>query len=311
MTSTSTSTTRGPALVGDTGRRRRRGRAELAGWLFIGPLIFGILAFQLVPIVVSIIASFTNWDGITPPQFIGADNYTGLAQDDLFWTTLKNTILFTLGVIPLTTVGALVLAVLCQGKSRVSNVVFRTAYFTPYVTSIVAIGLVWSKLLAPSGFINSVFATVGIEGPAWLTDSNWALPAVIMISAWQGIGYPMIILLGGLQGIDDSIHEAAKIDGAGSRRRFFNITLPLLTPQIFFVLVTQFITSFQVFALIFVLTSGGPGNATNVYIYYLYQNAFTFGQLGYASAMAWILFIIIGAVTFLQLRLQKRWVFYN
>ncbi|WP_222847978.1 carbohydrate ABC transporter permease [Ruania zhangjianzhongii] len=302
------------AVAGASGpatRRRRLGRAELAGWVFIAPLMLGILAFQLVPIVVSIVASFTDWDGITTPQFIGAENYTGLAQDDLFWTTLRNTVLFTLGVIPLTTVGALLLAVLCQGKSRVSNVVFRTAYFTPYVTSIVAIGLVWGKLLAPSGFFNSVLGVVGIEGPNWLTDANWALPAVIVISAWQGIGYPMIILLGGLQGIDGSIEEAARIDGAGSGRRFFSITLPLLTPQLFFVLVTQFITSFQVFALIFVLTSGGPGNATNVYIYYLYQNAFTFGRLGYASAMAWILFIIIGAVTFLQLRLQKRWVFYN
>lgn len=300
-----------PAPPGGRARRRRLRRADFAGWAFIAPLIFGIVAFQLVPIIVSIVASFTDWDGITPPAFIGADNYTGLAQDDLFWTTLRNTVLFTLGVIPLTTVGALLLAVLCQGKSRVANVVFRTAYFTPYVTSIVAIGLVWSKLLAPSGFVNNVLARVGIEGANWLTDANWALPAVIVISAWQGIGYPMIILLGGLQGIDDSIQEAARIDGAGSARRFRSITLPLLTPQIFFVLVTQFITSFQVFALIFVLTSGGPGNATNVYIYYLYQNAFTFGRLGYASAMAWILFIIIGAVTFLQLRLQKRWVFYN
>lgn len=299
------------APAGQARRHRRLGRANLAGWLFIAPLIFGILAFQLVPIVVSIAASFTDWDGITPPQFIGVDNYTGLAQDNLFWTTLRNTVLFTLGVIPLTTVAALLLALLCQGKSRVANTVFRTAYFTPYVTSIVAIGLVWGKLLAPSGFVNSVLALVGIEGPNWLTDASWALPAVIVISAWQGIGYPMIILLGGLQGIDESIQEAARIDGAGSARRLRSITLPLLTPQIFFVLVTQFITSFQVFALIFVLTSGGPGNATNVYIYYLYQNAFTFGRLGYASAMAWILFIIIGAVTFLQLRLQKRWVFYN
>ncbi|MFE5836412.1 carbohydrate ABC transporter permease [Arthrobacter sp. NPDC056493] len=295
----------------NSGRTRKRSRSGLVGWVFIGPLMLGIVAFQLIPVIVSIIASFTNWDGITDPQFLGVDNYADLGQDELFWTTLRNTLLFTLGVIPLTTVGALLLALLCHGKSRVSNVVFRTAYFTPYVTSIVAIGLVWGKLLAPEGFLNSALALVGIDGPAWFTDSNWALIAVIVISAWQGIGYPMIILLGGLDGIDESLHEAAKVDGATAVRRFFSVTLPLLTPQIFFVLVTQFITSFQVFALIFVLTKGGPGQATNVYIYYLYQNAFTFGNLGYASAMAWILFIIIAAVTFLQLQLQKRWVFYN
>jgi ABC-type sugar transport system permease subunit len=170
---------------------------------------------------------------------------------------------------------------------------------------------VWGKLLAPDGFLNNVLAVFGIEGPAWFTDARWAMIAVIVVSAWQGIGYPMIILLGGLDSIDTALHDAAKVDGASASRRLFSITLPLLTPQLFFVLITQFITSFQVFALIFVLTKGGPGQATNVYIYYLYQSAFTFGDLGTASAMAWILFIIIGAVTFLQLRLQKRWVFYG
>lgn len=298
-----------PEVVGE-GKRRPQGR-ELTGWVFILPLMFGILAFQLAPIVVSIGASFTNWDGLTTPEFSGVGNYVGLAQDPLFWKTLRNTLLFTAGVIPLTTIGALCLALLCRGRSRVANVVFRTAYFTPYVTSIVAIGLVWGKLLAPAGFLNTVLGAFGIDGPAWFTDARWAMIAVIVVSAWQGIGYPMIILLGGLDAIDTTLHDAAKVDGANAARRLFSITLPLLTPQIFFVLITQFITSFQVFALIFVLTKGGPGQATNVYIYYLYQSAFTFGDLGTASAMAWILFLIIGAVTFLQLKLQKRWVFYG
>jgi ABC-type sugar transport system permease subunit len=307
--SESTATATLPEVVGH-GRKPSRSR-DLIGWVFILPLMLGIVAFQLVPIVVSIGASFTNWDGLTAPEFTGIENYAGLAEDPLFWTTLRNTLLFTVGVIPLTTVGALCLALLCRGRSRVANVVFRTAYFTPYVTSIVAIGLVWGKLLAPDGFLNNVLAVFGIEGPAWFTDARWAMIAVIVVSAWQGIGYPMIILLGGLDSIDTALHDAAKVDGASASRRLFSITLPLLTPQLFFVLITQFITSFQVFALIFVLTKGGPGQATNVYIYYLYQSAFTFGDLGTASAMAWILFIIIGAVTFLQLRLQKRWVFYG
>lgn len=291
--------------------RRARRRNALYGWLFIAPLIGGILAFQFVPVLVSIFASFTNWDGITSPRFLGAGNYRRLTADPFFWTTLKNTVVFTLGVIPLTIVAALVLAVLCNGPNRTLNAVFRTAYFTPYVTSIVAIGLVWTQFFTPSGVINQVLAKVGVVGPSWLTDSHWAMPAVILVSAWQAIGYPMVILLAGLQAIPESLHEAAEVDGAGSFRRFFSVTLPLLTPQLFFVLVTQVISSFQVFALIFVMTKGGPGNATNVYIYYLYQNAFTFGDLGYASAMAWVLFMIIGLVTFIQLRLQRRWVFYN
>lgn len=284
----------------------------LYGWLFIGPLILGILAFQGLPVVVSIFTSFTNWDGITAPKFLGLGNYVRMfTEDRQYWGTLVNTVEFTVGVIPLTIIGALVLAVLCNGRGKISNAVFRTAYFTPYVTSIVAIGLVWTQLFTPSGVLNQLLAIVGIHGPSWLTDAHWAMPAVILVSAWQAIGYPMVIFLAGLQAIPESLHEAAKVDGASSSSRFFRITLPLLTPQIFFVLITQIISSFQVFALIFVMTKGGPGTATTVYIYYLYQNGFTFGDLGFASAMAWILFLIIGLVTFVQLRLQRRWVFYN
>jgi multiple sugar transport system permease protein len=294
------------------GARRARRRTTLHGWLFIGPLILGIIGFQGIPVVVSIFTSFTNWDGITTPKFLGLGNYIRMfTQDRQYWGTLVNTAEFTAGVIPLTIIGALVLAVLCNGRGNISNAVFRTAYFTPYVTSIVAIGLVWTQLFTPSGVLNQLLATVGITGPSWLTDARWAMPAVILVSAWQAIGYPMVIFLAGLQAIPESLHEAAKVDGASSLGRFFRVTLPLLTPQIFFVLITQIITSFQVFALIYVMTKGGPGTATTVYIYYLYQNGFTFGNLGFASAMAWVLFLIIGLVTFVQLRLQRRWVFYN
>lgn len=294
------------------GARRARRRMTLYGWLFIGPLMLGILAFQGFPVLVSIYTSFTNWDGITTPQFVGLGNYaTMFTKDPQYWDTLLNTVEFTVGVIPLTIIGSLLLAVLCNGKGKVSNAIFRTAYFTPYVTSIVAIGLVWSELFTPSGVLNQVLAKVGIQGPSWLTDEHWAMPAVILVSAWQAIGYPMVIFLAGLQNIPASLYEAATVDGASSRSRFLRITLPLLTPQIFFVLITQIISSFQVFALIFVMTKGGPGTATTVYIYYLYEHGFTFGDLGFASAMAWILFLIIGFVTFVQLRLQRRWVFYN
>jgi multiple sugar transport system permease protein len=294
------------------GARRARRQVTLQGWLLIGPLILGIVAFQGIPVLVSILTSFTNWDGITTPKFLGLGNYIRMfTEDRQYWRTLINTAVFTAGVIPLTVIGALVLAVLCNGRGNIPNAVFRTAYFTPYVTSIVAIGLVWTQLFTPSGVLNQVLATVGISGPSWLTDARWAMPAVILVSAWQAIGYPMVIFLAGLQAIPESLLEAAKVDGASSLGRFFRVTLPLLTPQIFFVLITQIITSFQVFALIYVMTKGGPGTATTVYIYYLYQNGFTFGNLGFASAMAWVLFLLIGLVTFVQLRLQRRWVFYN
>ncbi|SDS23883.1 carbohydrate ABC transporter permease [Microlunatus soli] len=300
------STDRRPAM------QRARRRAALHGWLFIGPLVLGILAFQAAPVFVSLFTSFTNWDGVTTPKILGLANYRRMfAADPQFWVTLRNTAVFVVGVIPLTVVVALLLAVLCNGRGRIWNGIFRTAYFTPYVTSIVAIGLVWTQFFTPSGVLNQGLKIFGISGPSWLTDVHWAMPAVILVSAWQAIGYPMVILIAGLQAIPESLLEAARVDGANAAQRFFRVTLPLLTPQLFFVLITQIISSFQVFALIFVMTKGGPGTATNVYIYQLYQNAFTFGDLGYASAMAWFLFLIIGLITFVQWRLQRRWVFYN
>jgi multiple sugar transport system permease protein len=189
---------------------------------------------------------------------------------------------------------------------------FRTAYFIPYITSVVSISLVWYWIYQPQGgVLNGLLSLVGIHGPAWLSDVQWALPAVILVSVWQSVGYPMVILLAGLQGVPETLHEAAKLDGASSWKRFWHVTFPLLTPTLFFLTITQFITSFQVFGIVLVMTRGGPANATNVYIYYLYQNAFSFGKMGYASAMAWILFVIIVIVTMIQWKLQKRWVFYG
>ena len=302
-----------PSVVarGPRQSRSKRFKHALTGWLFIGPVMFGILVFQLGPIVISLFASFTNWDGLTDPQFVGAANYAQLAIDDLFSQTLVNTILFTVGAIPLTVGIALFLAVLLNTTNLRGKAFFRTVYFTPYVTSAVAVALVWFQLYAPEGAFNKVLAVFGIDGPAWLANSTFALPAVIIVAVWQGVGYPMVILLAGLQAIPDSIYEAALLDRARPWRTFWSVTLPLLTPQLFFVIVSQFIVSFQIFAIIFVMTNGGPGNATNVLIYYLYQSAFEFGQLGYASAMAWVIFVILGIITFVQWRLQKRWVFYG
>lgn len=291
---------------------RMRLQEHIYGWLFIMPVVIGVCFFQFYPILVSIFASLTDWTGLNDPSFIGAENYVRLFTDDRFFRlTLRNTAYYTLGSIPLSISLALLLALLCNRPMR-GSYWYRTAYFAPNVTSTVAISLVWFWLYAPDvGLINWALSLVGIEGPSWLTSVVWAMPAVIVVGVWQHVGYPMLILLAGLQGIPEALYEAAKLDGASSWRRFRHVTLPLLTPSLFFLLITQFISSFQVFGLIYVMTQGGPANATNVYIHYLYQNAFAFGRLGYASAMAWILFAIIALITLAQWRLQKRWVFYE
>jgi multiple sugar transport system permease protein len=301
-----------PVVTGGYRRRKIRWRRHIEGWMFIGPVILGITVFQLAPILVSIFASFTDWNGLTSPELVGIDNYKRLVADDPFFReTVRNTLYFVAGHIPLTIIVAMALALLCNSRMRGISL-FRTAYFMPAVSNVVAVSVVWFWFYQPrDGVLNGLLETIGIDGPAWLSDIKWAMPAVIIVSVWQGVGYPMVILLAGLQGIPESLYDASKVDGSTARQRFFDITLPLLTPSLFFLLITQFISSFQVFGIIFVMTNGGPANATSVYIYYLYENAFSFGRMGYASAMAWLLFAVIALVTFVQWRLQKRWVFYG
>jgi multiple sugar transport system permease protein len=291
---------------------QRRLRRNLEGWLFIAPVMVGLLAFYVVPIVVSLFTSFTNWDGLTSYAVIGFDNYQRLFTGDQFFRrTLGNTLFYVVGHIPLTILSALGLALLCNRPLAGVNW-YRTAFFTPVVTNVVAIGIVWSYFYAPNvGILNWFLSLFGIQGPSWLSSVQWAMPAVILVSVWHGVGYPMVILLAGLQGIPESLYDAAKVDGANTWHRFRHVTIPMLTPALFFLSITQFIASFQVFGLIFILTHGGPANSTNVYIYYLYQNAFQFSKMGYASAMAWILFVIVATITIIQWKLQKRWVFYG
>ena len=292
--------------------RRIKWRRHLEGWIFIGPVILGIAAFQLVPILVSVYASLTDWDGLTSPEVVGLDNYRRLIKDDpYFRETVKHTLYFVAGHIPLTIGIALGLALLCNQKMR-GIALFRTAYFMPAVSNVVAISVVWFWFYQPQdGVLNGLLSTVGIEGPAWLSDLRWAMPAVILVSVWQGVGYPMVILLAGLQAIPETLYDAAKVDGSHAGQRFRDVTLPLLTPSLFFLLITQFISSFQVFGIIFVMTQGGPANATSVYIYYLYENAFSFGRMGYASAMAWLLVIVVGIITLIFFRTSKSWVHYS
>ncbi len=291
---------------------RRRTRQNIEGWLFILPVMIGVLAFYVIPLLVSFYTSFTNSDGLTTPKWVGLFNYERLfTRDQFFRRSVLNTIFYVLGHIPLTLGLALILALLCNRKMR-GVTWFRTAFFIPVVTNVVAVSLVWSFFFSPrAGVINWFLGLFGVGGPSWLTDTNWALPAVIIVSVWFGVGFPMIILLAGLQGIPELYYDAAKIDGASTLGRFRYITLPLLTPSLFFLSITQFISSFQVFGIIYVLTGGGPARATSVYIHYLYQNAFQDSRLGYASAMAWLLFAVIALITLIQWKLQKRWVVYD
>jgi len=280
--------------------------------MFVGPVIFGVLAFQIVPVIASLGVATTNWTGLNEPDFLGLGNFISLfSTDTRFYKTLLNTAIFTVAIVVLSIAIGLALAVLCNQRIRGVGI-FRTLYYSPAITNVVAIGFVWFWLYEPkNGLINSTLRAVGIDGPAWLSDPRTALIAVIIVALWQGVGYPMVILLAGLQAIDKSLLEAATVDGASNWLRFFRITFPLLTPSIFFLTIMQFISSFQVFGIIYVMTSGGPNNATSVLIFEIYQVAFAQGRLGYASAMGWVLFGIVGLVTVFQWKMEKRWVHYD
>jgi ABC-type sugar transport system permease subunit len=281
------------------------------GYFFIAPLFFGIFAFILLPILFSFFMSFNVWDMVSPPSFIGLRNYTQLlTRDTLFWTVLQNTFRYALLSIPPSIVFPLLLAVLVNRKVRGVKF-YRAAFFMPLVTSVVAVGFLWRWIYdSEFGLINFTLAQIGIQGPKWLTDPFWAMPAIVFTTVWQGLGYNMIIYLSGLQGIPAHLYEAATIDGANALQRFFRITVPLLTPQTFFILVISVIGGFQSFGLIYIMTSGGPMNSTNVYIYYLWQSAIGSAKMGYACAMGWILTLIILTITIIQVRLARYWVNY-
>ena len=291
--------------------RTHRTRIAIDGFFFVLPMVLGVLIFTYGPVLASIYGSLTRWDAINPPVFIGLYNYERLFNDHHFVNAVRNTVNFTLGSVPLSMLVGLIMAMLVNQKLRGVSI-YRAAFFIPVVTSVVAVGIVWEWMFSSYfGPINTVLGLLGIAGPDWLYDASWAMYAVIIVYAWQRAGYNMIVLLAGLQGIPVEMYEAAAIDGASPMQKLFRITLPLLTPSIFFLLIMSFIASFQVFGLIYVMTGGGPGTATAVYIYYLYQNAFQFFRMGYAQAMAWLLFAGIGVITYAQWKLQKRWVHYQ
>jgi multiple sugar transport system permease protein len=285
-------------------------RKALVVIVFLAPSLIALLAFSIGPMVGTLWVSVQEWNLIRPARFIGLGNYRDLWHDDDFRRALRNTVYYLVGYLPLVIAGGLGLALLVNRGLRGVNL-FRGIYFLPVVTSWVVVSLLWRWLLNPSdGVVNWLLGRVGIDGPGWWTDRNWAMPSVILASAWKDLGFVMVILLAGLQAIDPTLHEAATIDGAGAWRRLRSVTLPLLTPSLFFVVVISLINGFQVFEQVWVMTDGGPAGASTVVVEQIVKNTFQYGRAGYAAAQSVVLFVIILLVTAAQLRLQKRWVFY-
>lgn len=286
-----------------------QGEETLAGYLFILPNFLGFLIFSLFPIIFAAYITFTEWNLAKPPLFVGFQNFVTLFDDPLFWKTLFNSAYYTFVAVPTGVFIAFWLALLMNRKMW-GTVFFRTIYFLPQITLTVAAAVVWSWLYHPElGLFNYLLGLIGIEGPRWLQSTTWAMPAVIIMGNWHGIGFAMLILLAGLQGIPNEYYEAAEIDGANGRQRLRYITLPLLTPTIFFVVVTSLIGAFQGFDQFYVMTNGGPAKATTTLVLYIFQNGFTFFKMGYGSALAFMLFLCILAITLIQWRLADRWVY--
>lgn len=284
-------------------------KEALQFYLAIAPWLMGFILFTAGPMLISLWTSFTDWDLLTDPQWVGLENYRSLATDPTFIQSIKVTLAYTAAYVPLDLVGGLLLALLVRPRLRGIGI-YRTIFYLPTVFSGVAFVVVWLWMLNPNGgLINLVLRWFGIEGPRWLLDPKYALWSLVMMSFW-GWGRSMALYLGGMQSIPGELYEAAAMDGAGNFRQFFKITLPLLSPIIFFNLVLSIISTFQSFTSAFVATNGGPLDSTLFLVLYIYRQAFEYFHMGYAAALAWVLFAIILVLTLVLLRSQKFWVFY-
>ncbi|WP_025702466.1 carbohydrate ABC transporter permease, partial [Paenibacillus forsythiae] len=292
----------------------RRRREQLAGWLFIAPEVIGMLVLAVFPLVFSLGLSLTEWNlvgGLSAIKFIGLDNFAELFRDGRFLRALKNNIGFTVGTVPATMLLGVVLAAIIH-KKLYFKTYFKVAFFVPYICSTVAVSAVWSALYHPSkGPLNQLLIQLGLsDPPRWLVDTSWSLVAIMVIYVWQLLGYQIIIFLAGMTNIPDELYEAATIDGASGFQQFRRITLPLLGPTTFFLAITSTISSFKVFDMIKFLTNGGPNYSSTVIVYQIYEEGFQHFRMGYASAMSWVLFLIIMLVTSLTWITQTRKVHY-
>jgi len=297
-----------------TPRRRARlgvgARNQILGLLFISPWLIGLLAFTAYPILASLYYSFTLYDIINPPQWVGLQNYVFmLTQDRQMPIVVYNTLYMVILGLPMAMGASFLLAALLN-NDIVARPIFRTIFFLPSIVPAVAVAMVWLWLYNPNyGLINSTLASLGAQVIPWLSSPSLAKLALIIISVW-GSGTTIVIFLAALQDVPRELYDAAKVDGANAAHRFVHITIPMCTPSILFVMITGLIGWLQYFTLPFIMTNGGPMQSTNVYAYYLYQNAFSFFKMGYASAQSWLLFVIIVAATFIAFRTSARWVYY-
>ncbi len=286
-------------------------KEDLQGYLFIAPWLIGFFVFTGGPFLASLYISFTSWDVVGKMEWVGTSNYVKMFTNDaLFWKALWNTGYYVVFHVPGVVIIALALATLLNQKLR-AIAIYRTVFYLPAVTSGVATAIVWMFIFnGQTGLLNEGLSLLGIEGPNWLGTTQWAMPALIIMSLWN-VGQPMIIYLAALQGVPQHLYEAVSMDGGGRWAKFRHVTVPLITPAIFFNMVMQIIGSFQVFNSAYVITYGGPAEATTVYVLYLYKVAFRNLNMGYAAGLAWILFIIILAFTLFQVTMSRRWVYYE
>jgi multiple sugar transport system permease protein len=293
---------------------KKKKKDTLWGIFFVSPFVIGFIIFLLGPMLFSFYGSFTNYNLTSQMDFIGFDNFIRMfTQDELFWTSLYNTAYYVVFNVPLTAIGSVLLAVLLNRRIRGISI-FRTIFYLPAVLSGVAVYVLWMQLLSPSsGLVNSLLALIGIEGPAWLFDPNWTKPALILMRLWS-VGGSMLLYLATLQNVPKQLYESAEIDGANAFQRFRNITIPMITPIIFYDIVTSTIGAFQIFQEAYVMTesgTAGPANSLLFYNFHMWNKAFVAFDMGYAMAMSMVLFVIVLILTFINLKLAPRWVHYG
>ncbi len=304
-------------------KRRSNPQKQTGGLLtaapFLLPSLIGMLIFSMLPLIISALISLTDWNGLaklTGPgffreHFIGLENYKKILTSAEFWRTLGNTAEYIILYIPLMLAASLLVATLLS-QARRGIGFFRVVYYIPVLTSWVAASLIWKSVLSPQyGALNGILSIFGIRGPGWLTDEKWAMPAIVLVSVWKDMGFFGLILLSGVIGINRTYYEAAELDGANGWVKFTRVTLPLLTPSIFYVLIVGMINAFQLFPQIMIMTGGGPNGATQVMVERIYNYGFRYYRMGYASAFSWILFAIIMVFTAIQMKGQERWVHYD
>ena len=298
-------------MINFSQRNLNKRHETILGWLMVSPWLIGFICFSALPMFASLIISFTEWDMLSKPEWVGFENYkTSFLEDPLALHSLNITILFTIVSIPLNIVFGLALAMLLNTSIR-GLAIFRTIFYLPAILSGVAVALMWRWIFSTEfGLLNALLSMIGIEGPAWLTDRIWVLPSFVIMRLWS-VGGGMIIYLAGLQSIPTNLYEAANIDGANWWHRTRFITLPMLSPTIFFQLIVGFIFSMQIFTEAFIMTNGGPADASLFYLLYLYRQAFQYFDMGYASALAWVLFVVILVLTIILFKTGKSWVYYE